>query len=154
MTNLTAVPGFTPVPELETSTLALGGPGGPMNSQAQALLNQVSNLRFYDLTVGCTGKPAANAIIFTFKAPRPFALPTNLTGSTGIANTAATASTVFTINYNGSSMGSITFAASGTVPTFTLTAVAVDAGDVITIVAPGTQDATLADIGFTLVGAL
>lgn len=42
MTDLTPTPGLTPVPQLETNTLALGGTGGPMNAQAQALLNQVS----------------------------------------------------------------------------------------------------------------
>lgn len=40
MTNLTPVSSFDPVPQLETTTLALGGPGGPMNLPAQALLNR------------------------------------------------------------------------------------------------------------------
>lgn len=45
MANLTPTPGFGPVFQLETSTQALGGPGGPMNLQAQALLNAVEALR-------------------------------------------------------------------------------------------------------------
>lgn len=40
MTNLTPISSFDPVVQLETSTPALGGPGGPMNQQAQALLNR------------------------------------------------------------------------------------------------------------------
>lgn len=40
MTNLTPTPAFQDVPQLETNTLALAGPGNPMNSQAQALLNR------------------------------------------------------------------------------------------------------------------
>lgn len=40
MANLTPVPGWDAVPELETTTIALGGPGGIMNSQAQALLDR------------------------------------------------------------------------------------------------------------------
>lgn len=40
MANLTPVPGLDSVPQLETNTRALGGPGGPMNTQAQALLNR------------------------------------------------------------------------------------------------------------------
>lgn len=46
MSNLTpsTTPGWDPVPELETSTLALGGPGGPMNSQAQALLDRTESI--------------------------------------------------------------------------------------------------------------
>lgn len=40
MTDLTPVPELTPVVQLETNTLALGGTGNPMNQQAQALLNR------------------------------------------------------------------------------------------------------------------
>lgn len=40
MTDLTPIPALTPVPQLETNTLALGGTGNPMNQQAQALLNR------------------------------------------------------------------------------------------------------------------
>ncbi len=40
MTNLTPVTGWDDVPQLETQTRAVGGPGGAMNAQAQALLNR------------------------------------------------------------------------------------------------------------------
>ncbi|UNY40175.1 structural protein [Pseudomonas phage vB_PcuM_ KLEP17-4] len=40
MANLTPTPAETPVPQLETTTIARGGFGGPMNMQAQALLNR------------------------------------------------------------------------------------------------------------------
>jgi hypothetical protein len=43
MANLVAVNELTEVPQLETTTQALGGPGGPMNAQAQALLNRLKN---------------------------------------------------------------------------------------------------------------
>ena len=45
MANLTATPGLDDVPQLETSTLALGGAGAIMNAQAQALLNRVEQHR-------------------------------------------------------------------------------------------------------------
>lgn len=45
MTILNATPGWDPVLQLETDTPALGGPGGPMNAQAQALLNNIAMLR-------------------------------------------------------------------------------------------------------------
>lgn len=45
MTNLTPVPSFDDVPQLETDTIARGGAGGPMNVQAQALLNRTAVLR-------------------------------------------------------------------------------------------------------------
>lgn len=37
MVNLTPAPGWSDIPQLEASTLALGGVGGPMNAQAAAL---------------------------------------------------------------------------------------------------------------------
>lgn len=40
MTDLTPVAALSPVPQLETNTIALGGTGNPMNFQAQALLNR------------------------------------------------------------------------------------------------------------------
>lgn len=44
MTNLTPSASFDAVPQLETSTFALAGPGAPMNLQAQALLNRTQYL--------------------------------------------------------------------------------------------------------------
>lgn len=44
MTDLTPTSSLDPVPQLETSTLALAGPGQPMNFQAQALLNRTQYL--------------------------------------------------------------------------------------------------------------
>lgn len=44
MTNLTPTESFDNVVQLETTTLALGGPSGPMNAQAQALLNRTAFL--------------------------------------------------------------------------------------------------------------
>lgn len=44
MTNLTPTAGWDSIPQLETTTLAQGGPGGIMNAQAQALLNRTEQL--------------------------------------------------------------------------------------------------------------
>jgi hypothetical protein len=44
MANLTPTPAWTDVFQLETTTPALGGAGGVMNAQAQALLNRVTAL--------------------------------------------------------------------------------------------------------------
>lgn len=42
MADLTPIPGLDPVPQIETDTLVKGGPAGPSNAQAQALLNQLA----------------------------------------------------------------------------------------------------------------
>lgn len=51
MANLTPVASWDNVPQLETTTLALGGPGGPMNSQAQAILNRFA---YFGTAAGAT----------------------------------------------------------------------------------------------------
>lgn len=107
-----------------------------------------------DLAVFMPGKPLDGATIMRFNVVREFTLPEDLVGSLFEAGVAATASSVFTINQNGSPIGTLTFAASGTVPTVSFsTAVDLEVGDVVTITAPTPQDATLADIGFNFLGS-
>lgn len=65
MSSLTAVPGWDSVPELETSTQALGGPGAPMNTQAQALLDRTEQLNPDNLP--SRGGSYSGAEIFTMK---------------------------------------------------------------------------------------
>lgn len=47
MANLTPIPSLDNIPQLETTTVALGGSGQPMNTQAQALLNR---MEYYKMT--------------------------------------------------------------------------------------------------------
>jgi hypothetical protein len=103
------------------------------------------------------GKPAASqpVIIYTC-AGAPITFPANFTspsakGSVGV-NPTATAT--YTVQKNGvtagtiviSTLGVFTFATTSGLP-FTL-----NIGDRFTAIAPGTQDATLSDVGFTLLG--
>ena len=68
------------------------------------------------------------------------------------AAVAATGSSVFVIVKNGTQVGTITFAASSVTATISIASNVLFAiGDVITIVAPATADATLSDVDFTLV---
>jgi hypothetical protein len=65
--------------------------------------------------------------------------------------TAATASTTFTLADNGTSFGTVAFAASGTTGTFTISsAKAVASGDKLTVTAPATADATAAGLNCSL----
>ena len=111
----------------------------------------------YDLAVTVTGVPGDGDIVMRFVATRRFTLPALFAGCKASAAVAATASTVFDLKQNGSAIGSITFAASGTTGSFAQSGSGVmtfAVGDVLTISAPATADTTLADISVTLLGTM
>ena len=63
MANLTPVNSFDNVIRLETNTIALGGVGGIMNAQAQALLNRTAYLKgVYDALTAMIGAVDGNGI--------------------------------------------------------------------------------------------
>jgi hypothetical protein len=97
----------------------------------------------FDPQLWIPGKPDAGAVVLNMNARRAFSIPTNMTGSAVGATTAATGSSVFTFKKNGSSFGTATFAAAGTVATLSVTATTFAIGDIFSIEAPGSQDATL-----------
>ena len=99
------------------------------------------------------GAPTASMIMLHHVVTRQVIFPASLTGSQGKAGTAATAQTDFDIQKNGSSVGTMRFAASGTSATFIMASQQTfAAGDILKVVAPVTPDATLANITFTLSG--
>ncbi len=84
----------------------------------------------------------------------------NFSGSFGLASIAATASTTITVNiiHSGSTtaIGTIVFAAAGTVPTLATTggtSQSFVAGDALEWVFPASPDVTLANIAITLLGS-
>jgi hypothetical protein len=106
-----------------------------------------------DIAVYFPGQPDAAERLLKLEVARGFTLPADLAGSLGHADTAATAEAVCTILKNGASVGSVTFAAAGQDAAFTLTGgLALAPGDRLELVAPATQDATLAGIALTLLG--
>lgn len=109
----------------------------------------------YDISFMKNSAPTANEILLRFVCVRSFSLPASLTGSSGTAGTVSTGSATLTCNKNGSSFATINFAAATATPTYTAASLTnFVAGDIITIVAPGTPDATLANIAVTLLGTL
>jgi hypothetical protein len=108
----------------------------------------------YDILCGIVGKPANGEVVLLFVAPRAFRIPANATGSRLKAGAAATGSSVFSIQKNGSEFLTASVAASGTTATFAGSQTDVAAGDVLRIVAPTSADATLADIAITLAATL
>jgi len=107
------------------------------------------------------GVPLGSALVMLFPAPSGITTLTfdaAIAGSSGKALTAATAQTDFdvrknaTTSANGTSVGTIRFAAAGTVPTFIAASGFTLTGgtDWLTVWAPATPDATLADISASL----
>lgn len=94
----------------------------------------------------CSGKPAASEVV----AGAIFPVTGSITQANCVAKAtvAATGSTVFTIFKDTTQVGTITFAASATLGTISITSGAITANQHVTIVAPATADGTLANISF------
>lgn len=107
----------------------------------------------YDITSGrLLGRPASDETFDLGISARPVTFPANLAGSIARASAAATGTAVFSIRKNGVEVGTVTFDGSST-GAFSSSGFALAAGDLVSIVAPTTQDATLAGLIFTLAGA-
>ena len=101
-----------------------------------------------------TGPPTANLVVQRYVFAGTVMFAAGLTGSQGTAGVAATAATTYSIRKNGSNVGTMVFAAGATTATFTMaSATTFMAGDVLTMVAPASPDATLANLAWTLVGS-
>lgn len=108
----------------------------------------------YDMLMYCPGVPSNSLDMARLVIPRAMTLPASLTGSYASADVAATGSTTLTLSKNGSSIGTVNFAASATTGTFTFSsAVTFAAGDILKLVNQSTADATLANISVSLVGS-
>lgn len=107
----------------------------------------------YDVGAMVAGVPDADAVCLRYVFPREVTFAAGLAPSQGVADVAATGDTDFDIQQNGVSVGTMTFAAAATTATFDMDSETVfEMGDVLTVIAPTTPDATLADISFVLSG--
>lgn len=107
----------------------------------------------YDLASFVTGAPTASQVVMRYVASRTLSFAATLPLSVGRAGTSATAQTDFTLAKNGVSIGTMRFAAAGTVASFIFAGdVTFVAGDLFTVTAPVSPDATLANVAFTIVG--
>jgi hypothetical protein len=126
---------------------------------ASFLTNKLFNLMNrgvpYDIASGVSGPIAASQYVLFFVASRAVNIPANFGSSQAKVLTAFTAAATYTIYHNGTSVGTIDFAAGGTVGSFsTATAFALAVGDELTIQAPSTADSTAANLAITIEGSL
>lgn len=106
----------------------------------------------FDIMLQKLGVPTNAELITRAVFDRTVTFPVSLTGSVASAGTASTGNVSFDLQKNGSSIGSVVFNISAT-GTFTFgSSRTFNSGDVLTVVAPGTADATLANISITLAG--
>jgi hypothetical protein len=109
----------------------------------------------YDLGIQILGKPDASAVVARFVAPRAFEIPAAMTGSIAKAATVGTGAVVLSVRKNGVEFGTVTFAAGAASGTFAAAAKASFAiGDIFTVVAPATADATFGDAQATFVATV
>ena len=126
---------------------------GTANGMTVVSASAAAVVKPYDVATYCAGQPDNSEVLLRFNYVRAVRLPANLTGSRVTAGTAATAQTDFDVTVNGSSIGTIRFAAAGSVATFVSFAqVDLAANDQLRLIAPASQDATLADIAFSFAG--
>lgn len=122
------------------------------SGDARGFVGGSSNDGSFDLAFYFQGVTTTSEVL-DYEFTRHSKFPQNLWGSTASARTASTAETIFAVKKNNSSIGSITFPASGARAVFSFPAsVTFQRTDVITIEAPASADATLADIRITLQG--
>jgi hypothetical protein len=107
----------------------------------------------FDVGLHLPDLSTAGALLAEIVLARAVDFPAGFSGSTGYARIAATAATVLDVQKNGSNIGTVTFAAAGSTPTFALaSATSFAAGDRLGIVNEDPADATLAGVSLTFAG--
>ncbi len=110
--------------------------------------------RAYDILFSSIGSPSANQVLARVVMSRSVTIPINSTGSVGSARVNPTALATILVKKNDVTAVTITISTLG-VFTFTNAApISLVSGDVLTLVAQASPDATLADVAITLAGTL
>jgi len=109
----------------------------------------------FDLTCWYPGQPTTGATVLAVPVARPISWPADFAGAYAKSTVAALTGAVFNVQVEGTTIGTITFAASATSATFATTshtAKSASAGNVVSIVVSGTPDANLSDLKIVIPG--
>jgi len=146
-------PTFLSLTDTPSSFSGAGSKLVKVNSGATALEFVAVPALPYLLSFDAPGAPTASMIVFHHVFTQAVTFVASLTDSYVKAGTAATAQTDFDLKKNGSSIGTVRFAAAGTTASYvSISSSSWVAGDILTLVAPASPDATIEDIWGTLVG--
>jgi hypothetical protein len=128
---------------------------GTIYGRKDAAWEAVPGITKIALSLFAGGTLDASEVIFRYEATEDFTIPAGMTGSRGSSGVAATGTPALSIKKNGSSVGTATWSAAGTTATLAMASpTAMTAGDILTVVAPASSDATLADVSLTIIGDL
>ena len=146
-------PTFLALADAPSSYSGAGSKLVKVNSGATALEFVAVPALPYLLSFDAPGVPTASMVVFHHVFTQAVSFVSGLTDSYVKAGTAATAQTDFDLKKNGSSIGTVRFAAAGTTASYvSISSSSWVAGDILTLVAPASPDATIEDIWGTLVG--
>lgn len=113
------------------------------------------NIERYVLSITWNGTLEANQVLLRHKFERAVTFPIGLALSQATAEDDPTSNTTISVQKNGVEVGTIVFeAGSPTSALFTMaSATSYAQGDVLRVIGPASPDATLGDLGLTLVAA-
>ena len=107
----------------------------------------------YDIVAFLQGAYTASQLVMLLCFERQVRFFENFAPSTATIGTNPTGTIVFTINQNGSQVGTVSIPPTG-VATFSSSGTVFNAGDVLTVVAPNSLDATAENISILLSGSV
>lgn len=141
--------GGTAATSLGAGAITPTGAGSP-----RSLADIAAATLTYDLLMSFSGKPDADEVLARVEASRAFTVAAALAGTQASSGTAPTAQAVVTLKKNTVAFGTVTYETSGSVTLASASGATFAAGDLLTVHAPASQDATLADLSISLAGAL
>ena len=97
-----------------------------------------------------SGKPGAATVIIHYLPVQALTIPANLAGTRCFVGTNPAAPVSLSVQKNAVEVATIAIAADGSITLSTQAAVSLAITDKLTVVAPGSQDANLADIWLTI----